>query len=121
MYKILPRSNGPVLGVEISGKLDITQENELTDKAESLIAEHDKISILVVLGDQVSVSFEAAASDIKWMLTHMRHLRKVAIVADAKFLKALVSVDAFFAQAVGIEEMYYSTDEIETAWHWIES
>lgn len=121
MYKILPRSNGPILGVEISGKLDIGQENELTGKAEELIAEHEKISILVVLGDQVSVSFEAATSDIKWMLTHMRHLRKVAIVADSKVLAALVSVDALFAKAVGIEEMHYSTDEIETAWHWIES
>nr|WP_319386819.1 STAS/SEC14 domain-containing protein [uncultured Roseibium sp.] len=121
MYKILPRSNGAILGVEISGKLDIGQEKDLTAEAEKMIEEHDKISILVVLGDQVSVSFEAAASDIKWMLTHMRHLRKVAIVADSKFLQTLVSVDAFFAKAVGIEEMHYSTDEIETAWHWIES
>ncbi|WP_434052527.1 MAG: STAS/SEC14 domain-containing protein [Roseibium sp.] len=121
MYTILPRSNDAVLGVEISGKLDIGQEQELTAKAEQLIAEHDKISILVLLGDQPSVSFEAAMSDIKWILTHMRHLRKVAIVADSKLLAALVAVDSLFAKAVGIEEMHYSTDEIETAWHWIES
>lgn len=121
MYKILPRSNGAVLGVEISGKLDITEENELTGRADKLIAEHDKISILVVLGDQVSVSFEAATSDIKWMLTHMGHLRKVAIVADSKVLAALVAVDSLFAKAVGIEEMHYSREEIETAWHWIET
>ncbi|WP_420336541.1 STAS/SEC14 domain-containing protein [Roseibium sp.] len=121
MYKILPRSNGPVLGVEISGKLELSQEQELTARAEELIAGHDKISILVVLGDQLSISFEAATSDIKWMLTHMGHLRKVAIVADSKVLAALVAVDSLFAKVVGIEEMHYSTEEIETAWHWIES
>ena len=121
MYTILPRSNGPVLGVEVSGKIDIEQEKELIAKAEELIGTHDKISVLVVLGDHVGISFEAAVSDIKWVLTHMPHLRKVGIVTDSKLLAALVAVDATFAKMAGIQEQHFSRDEIETAWHWIES
>ncbi|MES0808149.1 STAS/SEC14 domain-containing protein [Roseibium sp. SCPC15] len=121
MFVILPRSQGPVLGVEISGKIDIDQERNLIDQAEQLIKEHDKISVLVVLGDHVGVSLEAAAADIKWILTHMVHLNKIAIVTDSKMLAALIAVDATFAKVAGIQEKHFDRDEIETAWHWIES
>ena len=121
MYMILPRSEGPVMGVEISGKLDIDQEQNLTAVAEKLIKEHDKINVLVVLGDHVGVSFEAAASDIKWILTHMSHLNKIGIVTDSNLLTALIAVDATFAKLAGIQEKHFDRQDIETAWHWIEN
>jgi hypothetical protein len=121
MYTILPRSQGPVLGVEISGKIDISQERELIAKAEDLIEEHHKISVLVVLGDHAGVSFEAAAADIKWVLANMQHLDKIAIVTDSRLLATLVAIDARFARMVGIAEKHFARDEIETAWHWIEN
>ncbi len=121
MYTILPRSQGPVLGVEVTGKIDIEQEKELIKEAEERIEEHDKISVLVVLGEHVGISLEAAGTDIKWVLTHMPHLRKVAIVTDSKLLAALVAVDATFAKMVGIEEKHFDKNEIDIAWHWVES
>ncbi|WP_299471846.1 STAS/SEC14 domain-containing protein [uncultured Roseibium sp.] len=121
MYTILPRSNGPVLGVEITGKIGIEQEKKLIAAAEDLIEKHDKISVLIVLGDHAFMSIEAATADVKWALTHMAHLHKVAIVADSKLIAALVAIDATFAKLAGIHEMHFATDEIETAWHWIES
>jgi len=121
MYTILPRSQGAVLGVEVTGKVDITQEQALIAKAEELIEEHGKINVLVVLGDHVGVSFEAAKADIKWVLANMQHLSKIAIVTDSKLLAALIAVDATFAKMVGIEEKHYDKADIETAWHWIES
>ena len=57
MYTILPRSQGAVLGVEISGKIDIDQEKKLIAKAEEMIEDQGKISVLVVLCDHVGVSF----------------------------------------------------------------
>lgn len=121
MYTILPRSRDAVLGVEVTGKIDIEQERELIAKAEDLIATHDRISVLIVLGDHVGVSMEAVVADIKWILTHMKHLAKFAIVTDSKLLAALVAVDATFAKMVGIEEKHFDRNEIEIAWHWIES
>ncbi len=121
MYTILPRSRDAVLGVEVTGTIDITQERELIAKAEELIAQHDKIAVLVVLGEHVGISFEAAKADIKWVLSNMKHLSKVAIVTDSKLLAALVAVDATFARMVGIAEKHFDRDDIETAWHWIES
>ncbi len=121
MYTILPRSRGPVLGVEINGKIDIDQERDLIAKAEELLKEHDKISVLAILGDHVGVSMEAAAADIKWILSHLAQIKKVGIVTDSKLLAALVAVDATFAKLAGIEEKHFDKNEIDIAWHWIES
>lgn len=121
MYTILPRSRGPVLGVEITGKIEMDQEKELIAKAEDLIEDHGKISVLVIIGEHAGVSFEAAAADIKWVLTNMQHMKKVAIVTDSKLLAALVAVDATFARMVGIQEKHFDKADIETAWHWVES
>lgn len=121
MYTILPRSRGAVLGVEVNGKIDLEQEQQLTAKAEELITSHDKISVLIVLGDHVGISMEAVVSDIKWILEHMKHLARFAIVTDSKLLAALVAVDATFAKMVSIQEKHFDKSEIETAWHWVES
>ncbi|MEE4012643.1 STAS/SEC14 domain-containing protein [Roseibium sp. FZY0029] len=121
MYTILPRSQGAVLGVEISGKVDVDQEKSLIAKAEELIEEQGKISVLVVMGDHVGVSFEAAKEDIRWVLANMQHLNKIAIVTDSKLLAALVAIDATFAKMLGIQEKHFDRDEIDIAWHWVES
>jgi stage II sporulation SpoAA-like protein len=121
MYTILPRSQGPVLGVEVTGKITIDQERELIAKAEELIAAHEKISVIVVLGEHAGISMEAVVADIKWVLTHMKNLGKFAIVTDSKLLAALVAVDATFAKMVGISEKHFDRGEIDIAWHWIES
>ena len=120
MYKILPRSAGPVLGIEVSGKLDIDQERELIAKAEDLLKSHDKLSFLVVLGGHVGASFEAAAADIKWLLTHLNKISRLAIVTDSKLLAALIATDATFAKLMSIEEKHFDKDQIDAAWDWIE-
>ncbi|MDN3718754.1 STAS/SEC14 domain-containing protein [Roseibium salinum] len=104
MYTILPRSQGAVLGVELSGKMDMAQEQALIAVAEELIEEHGKISVLIVVGDDVGLSYEAAMADIKWVLANMQHLKKLAIVTDSNLLATLVAVDATFAKMVGIAE-----------------
>ncbi|MCX2723349.1 STAS/SEC14 domain-containing protein [Roseibium salinum] len=120
MYTILPRSQGAVLGVELSGKMDMAQEQALIAVAEELIEEHGKISVLIVVGDDVGLSYEAAMADIKWVLANMQHLKKLAIVTDSNLLATLVAVDATFAKMVGIAEKHFDKRQIEAAWKWIE-
>ncbi len=119
MYEILPRSDGAVLGVKVSGKLTLDQEKELITKADELISTYGKASFLVVLGDHVGVSFEAAVADIKWILTHMSKIARIAVVTDSKLLATLVEVDATFAKMAGIREKHFAIDQEEEAWAWI--
>lgn len=119
MYTVLPESDGNVLGLEIAGKIDIEQERELISKVEAILAEHDKISLLVVVNKGVSASFEAAVADLKWLVTNIKKLEKIAIVADNTLLEHLTNIDAKFAKLVGIGEKYFPTNELDAAWQWI--
>ena len=121
MYEILPRSEGAVLGIKVSGKLTLEQEKELIERTEELLKTHEKISFLVVLGEHVGASFEAAAADMKWLMTHLNKIGRLAIVSDSKLLAALVAVDATFAKLMSIEEKHFDQAQIDDAWAWIKS
>ena len=58
MYKVLNKSSGNVLGIEISGKIDIEQENTLISIADEILKEHEKIRLFVVVEEGVTASFK---------------------------------------------------------------
>lgn len=119
MYRVLPASKGNILGLEISGKIDIEQEKDLIAKAEAILADHDKICLLVKVNENISATFDAVVADLKWMITNLKKLQKIAIIADSKFLGHLVEIDAKFAALAGIGEKHFTTEETAAAWAWI--
>lgn len=121
MYKVLPQSEGPTLGLMISGKIDITEEQEMIELAEKVLAEHDKLNLLVIVGENVWASLEAAYADLRWITTHLKNVAKLAIVTDSKTLGWLVEQDAKIARHLGIGERHFATDELEEAWTWTKS
>jgi len=50
MIKKLPQSEGAVIGLVVSGKIDSKEENKWIELLDKLIAEHGSINILVLLG-----------------------------------------------------------------------
>lgn len=120
MINILPSSEPAIFAVEISGKLTIEQENEMLNKIEEMLKYHDKVSVLVVLGEDASWSIKAGLKDLKWILSNLTKLNKIAVVGDSKTIKWLVEADAVFAKMIGIGEKAFSSEELEQAWQWIE-
>jgi hypothetical protein len=55
MIKKLPESEGAVIGVEVSGKIDSKEENKWIEIFDKLIAEHGSINILVLLDGKFSI------------------------------------------------------------------
>lgn len=121
MITKLPQSEGATIGIRVSGKVDQAQEQEWINTFDSLIAQHNKINVLVVIDNTFSVGLEAAFTDLKWTLGHMNHMNKLAIVSSGRVIKELVDIDSFFAKMVNIEEKYFDVNELETAWNWIKS
>ena len=119
MIKLLPQSTGSVLGFEISGKVSREEEKEWISKIEKHIEQHGKLRILVHLEESAGWSIDAGVQDIKWVLTHMKNLNKIAIVSPSSVWKWLVSLDGFFAQLVGIGAKHFDVSEIEAAWKWV--
>lgn len=119
MIKELPESEGPFLGFEVTGKVSLEEEKKWIERVESAIDKHGKVSVLVVLNKQAGWGIEAGIEDLKWVMTHMKRLSKIAVVSESSIWKWLVSLDSPFAKMVGIGEKHFEPLKIKDAWSWI--
>ena len=119
MINVLPESNEFILGLEIRGKISLQEEQKYIKKIEDIILEYGEINILVVLDDNANWGVQAGIEDLKWLITHMKNINKIAIVSSSTVWKWLVTIDGFFAPLVGIGEKYFDIAKTEDAWTWI--
>jgi len=117
----LPASEGRYLGYEVSGTIGPDQERLWIADMEAALEMHAKVCVLLVLDPGAGWGVRAGIGDIKWVLTHMSKLDKIAIVTDEKVWQWLVNIDSQFAKLVGIGEKHFHTGEIDQAWKWLKS
>jgi len=113
MINELPQSEGAVLGFEITSKVTLEEEKEWISRINDAIEKHGKLSALVILGEEAGWGIKAGIEDLKWIMTHMKSIDRIAIVSDSKVWKWLITIDAQFAKMVGIGEKHFETSEIE--------
>ena len=119
MITELPGSEGNVLGVRITGKVSLEMEKQWIAKIEKVIQEYDKFSILVFLDKHATWGLSAGVEDLKWLLTHLKRIQKIGIIAGSHFWKWYVALDKPFGKMVGIEEKYFEPAELDAAWKWL--
>lgn len=119
MINVLPESEGATIGLEVSGKIDINEEEIWISAVNKLIEEHNEINILILLGGKIHYEIDAGYEDLKWMFKHLKNMNKLAIVSDSKVLGWLVKADSLFAKPMGISEEHFETSKLPEAWAWI--
>lgn len=119
MIRELPRSEGAFLAFEVTGKVDEAEERRWIARFEEAIAEHGRVSALVVLGEGARWGMKAGYEDVKWLVTHMKKLHRIAIVTDSTVWKWLIAFDSPFAKLFRIGEKHFERDELERAWDWL--
>ncbi|MEX0963485.1 MAG: STAS/SEC14 domain-containing protein [Pseudohongiellaceae bacterium] len=115
----LAESEANHFGFEITSKVTLEEQHQWIVKIESALNQYDELNILLVLNEGASWGVDAGIEDIKWVLRHMKSIRKIAIVSSSKVWKWLVSIDSFFASMVGIQEKHFDLAELSVAWDWI--
>ena len=119
MIKELPESKDPVLGFEVTGKVSLEEEQKLISRVEETLKMYDKVSTLVVLGEEASWGMKAGITDLKWLMSHMDDLDRIAIVSDSKVWEWLIKIDSKFAKMKGIKEKHFEPDDLDDAWEFI--
>ena len=119
MIKELPETEEHILGIKITGKISLEMEMEWIDRCDKIVKEYGRINILVFLDEHARWGIKAGIEDLKWALTHMKVIKKVAIVSDSDFWRWYVALDRPFGKIVGIDEKYFEPTEIANAWKWI--
>ncbi len=119
MITQLAQSHGNTIGVSVSGKIDLAEENRWIGIFDELVKTHGKINILVQVDGKIDYELNAVYEDLKWTFKHLAAINKLAIVSDSKVLGMLVAADSPFAKLVNISEKHFETEQLADAWDWV--
>ncbi len=103
----------------IDGEITPNQEEQWLKELEKVLLKFDKIDLMVVLKENSFWSAEAGITELKWLLKHIKRIKKVAIVSKSKIWKIIIIIDSIFARFVGIKEKFFEKED--EAWEWIKS
>ncbi len=107
-----------VLIYEIRGTITYREEKEWIEQITAYLENEKKIRILLILGDNACWSLNAAFEDGKWLIKHMRHIEKMAIVSDSRWWKWYVKVD-ILAKFFGTKEAWFPSERTAEALAWV--
>jgi len=126
MFRVLDKSEGNVLGVEISEAYTTDDVKAFKEAFEKLIAKgHDRINVLVKMDnlDLSKITLRAFAEDSFYSLKYLHQMRHIAVVGSSKLQKALVEMDNKLLGKKKDEliEKYFDIAEIDEAWKFVQS
>jgi hypothetical protein len=119
MITELEQSTKEVFAFEITAKVTLEEEKAWIKKLDKALETQDKISAMVVLGDNASWGTWAGVEDIKWLFNNYNKFHKIAIVSHSSVWKWLVAIDSQFAKLVGVDEKYFDVHQSKEAWEWV--
>jgi len=119
MITELAESHDNILAFEITGKVSQEEENAWIAKIDAILGKHDKISAMVILGDNASWGTWAGIQDIAWLFKNYNKFNKIAIVSESNVWKWLIAIDSQFAKLVGVDEKHFDAYEAKEAWRWV--
>lgn len=120
MYKIKKRSRKNVIGLKISGKLTATVYGEIVLQLENLIKRYGKIRLLIELDHWEGWEPFASLKEMAFLFRNSFKLERVAIVVDSKSDLRAVLIDRPFSPWFRSHTKYFSKEEKDEAWKWIE-
>lgn len=116
MYQILDQSEGNVIAVRVSGKLERDSYKELLNQLDKRISEQRPVRIIYEITDFKGWEPGAAWEDIKFDIRHNKNIERAAIVGDTPWTKLLTALMRPFALG---EMAYFDISQEEDAWRWI--
>jgi len=121
MIKELAQSTEAVFAFEVTGKVTLEEEKAWIAKLDKALENQEKVSAMVILGENASWGTWAGIEDIKWLFKNYNKFKKIAIVSESSVWKWLIAIDSQFAKLVGVDEKYFDTHERKEAWEWVKA
>jgi hypothetical protein len=118
MYRTLPRSAGNVLGYHCSGRITEAEVKEIHREIRDTLDEHGSLRILLLITDLDLPEAKAVWEDLKLTSTYLTDVERYAIAGDARWQDWLTTLTSAITKG---EARFFSADELDLAWAWIES
>ncbi len=118
MIRILPNSEGCILGVQASEKLTDSDYRDIwIPKLEALIESHGKVRALLYM-DETFKGWEPAAifDDAQFGLRHAGDFEKIAIIGGPEWIESGTKLLRYFIKG---KIKVFQRGELDDAWNWI--
>ncbi|MGB6222178.1 STAS/SEC14 domain-containing protein [Haloferula sp.] len=103
--------------VTVDGKVTTEEYKHFLSHIEAILAKHSPVSFLVNFEDLEGVELGALIKDTKFGFTHIKDIKRMALVGDSKWIKRLTSLPNPFS----LEIKSFDEDQEHQAWNWITS
>lgn len=120
MIRVMPESDGKILGIEAQDTLTHGDYKEiLIPRMESIIEEFGKIRLLINVPNSVAHwTPEAMWDDIRFGRAHKDEIEKMCLVGDANMFQWSLKI---YSELATDHAMNFSREQLEEAWAWIRS
>lgn len=118
MIQKLKESSGKAVGFKFSGELTDNEFKKFASEVETIIADHGKIRLLMVVDYPQEFDLKAAWDDLLFWIKHTKDIDRLAIVGQKKWEKWLELLGKPFIRA---EVEYYENANVRNAWDWVKS
>lgn len=117
MIEIIPFEDGNIIGLRLNGRIEDEEFDEVTEKIEQMLKEHDKLRVYAEIVEIGGMSVETFMKDIHFKFKHFLDFEKEAIVSDKGWLEGWISIaDKLFPH---IEVKHFSFKEKDKAKEWL--
>lgn len=103
--------------VSVDGKVTTDEYRAFLTTLEPIIKNNSPVSFLVDLDELEGVELGAMIADSKFGFSHIKNIKRIAIVGDQKWIKRLTALPNPFA----LEVKGFDEDQEHDAWGWITS
>ncbi len=115
MISLLDKTEGNVIGLEISGKVSGSDMEKGRPIIENTIKEHGSVRILMKLKNFYYSNPLAFIQDLKFISDNKSKIEKMAVVADNKIIEVLSSLSSLFIN----NQKVFSAEKENEAWEWV--
>ena len=117
MFKILDKTLGNVIAIEVDGHIEKKDYDKVTPLMEKAIREFGKVRLYIQITQIEGIQPSAFIEDVKTYFKHFKDLEKIAVVGNSKWHKFWSDLAAPFISG---ELKYFTLDQITEAKTWIE-
>ncbi len=105
-----------LMWIEVDGRVTRREYGRLEEAMKTQIAEENRVSYLVRLRKLEGLEAGALWEDLRFGLTNLGHIERVAVVADERWAAWLSRLSGLLMPG---RVRHFSPEEEDQAWHWL--
>ena len=117
MFKILDKTYGNLIAVEIDGHIEKKDYDKVTPLIDKSVREFGKVRLYILITKIEGIEPQAFVEDVKTYFKHFRDFEKIAVVGNSKWQKFWLELAAPFVSG---KLKYFTHEQMIDAQTWSE-